>query len=1018
MEQKKILLVDDSDVIAGVLTQFFKEADYQILRAKNGVEGVEMAYHEIPDVIIMDVEMPLMQGYQASCLLKHRRGVKEIPIIMHTSLSEDKDKFWAISSGVNAFVNKDFDNLDNILAQVRTFCEHPPFDVQVIREDGKMVNKDYIFAMLGALFDQQLFASTVVNLLGEVGKSIESLPDTVSSILELLPKVCEFHTAAILIKYEKTSLAYILPSAEVFKQDVEQFYTVCQKDFFSHFPELKPEDTEQMFFGIEERTDFDESKAQTQEFRSYFCYEFQGKGEAVFGTLHIGNGSKNYFSDLIAENISIFGEAAGTILENSILFNQVAELELTRRLNERLVQMDKLKDEFLANTSHELRTPLNGIIGIAESLLDGIAGRQTPKGCKNLALISSSGKRLANLVNDILDFSKLKEHDLEIQHKPVNIKVVTDVVFTLSQPSLAGKTLELKDEIPEDIPAVSGDENRLQQILYNLLGNAIKFTESGSITVSAKVQAGMVAVSVTDTGIGIPEDKCEAIFRSFEQVDASTAREYGGTGLGLTVTKQIVELHGGTISVESEVRQGSTFTFTLPISEGVPEPAAEQRQDLAKIREVEEESEAIEIVEEEVEKTEGEFHILVVDDEPINQQVLANHLSLANYKVTQALNGMEALQAIESETHFDLVLLDIMMPKMSGYEVAQKVRKKYLAGELPIIMLTAKNQVDDLVEGFSCGANDYLAKPLSKQELLARIKTHLNLLKINSSYSRFVPHDYLRFLNKESILDVHLGDNISKEMAIMFSDIRSFTTMSEGMTPRESFDFVNAYLRRVGPAIRTYNGLIVKFLGDGIMAVFPNGAEDGIKAGIEKLRQVTEYNIHRQQDGWQPIRIGIGLHLGYIMVGIVGDTARMEGDTLSDNVNLTARLEGLTKYYGVSLLISEDMLKNLAEPDQFYIRFLDKVQVKGKEKAILVYEVFNADPDNLVERKLKTTSDFETGQQYYFDGAFAEAIGCFQNVLTINPEDTAVKLYLERATQFLVHGVPEGWQGIERRTSK
>ncbi|MCP4400828.1 MAG: response regulator, partial [bacterium] len=674
---------------------------------------------------------------------------------MHTSLSEDKDKFWAISSGANAFVNKDFDNLDHILAQVQTFCEHPPFDAQVIQEDAKMVNKDYIFAMLGPLFDQQLFASTVVNLLGEVGKSIESLPDTVSSIMDLLSKVCEFHAAAILIKYEKKLLAYISPAAKIFKHDVDEFYAICRKDFSAHFPDLNPEETERMFFGIEERTDFDESRASTQEFRSYICYQFKGKGEAVFGTLHIGNLSKNYFSDLIAENISIFGEAAGTILENSILFNQVAELERTRMLNERLVQMDKLKDEFLANTSHELRTPLNGIIGIAESLLDGVAGRQTPKGRKNLSLISSSGKRLANLVNDILDFSKLKEHALEIRQKPVNIKVLADVVLTLSQPSLVGKALELKDEIPADIPAVSGDEDRLQQILYNLLGNAIKFTESGSVIVSAKVQSAMVAISVTDTGIGIPEGKRDAIFQSFEQVNASTAREYGGTGLGLAVAKQLVELHGGTISVESEVGKGSTFTFTLPVSEGLPEPAAEQRQELAKIREeAAEESEAIEIVEEEVGKAEGEFHILVVDDEPINQQVLANHLSVANYKVTQAFNGMDALQMIESGERFDIVLLDIMMPKMSGYEVAQKIRKKYLSGELPIIMLTAKNQIDDMVEGFSCGANDYLAKPLSKQELLARIKTHLNLLKINSSYSRFVPHDYLRFLNKESILDV------------------------------------------------------------------------------------------------------------------------------------------------------------------------------------------------------------------------------------------------------------------------
>lgn len=711
---------------------------------------------------------------------------------------------------------------------------------------------------------------------------------------------------------------------------------------------------------------------------------------------------------------------------------QQQKLRRERLVNERLRQLDRLKDDFLANTSHELRTPLNGIIGIAEYLLDEVAGPLTPKIRKNLLMIASSGRRLANLVNDILDFSKLKSHAIELRKKPVDLRQLAELVLAFNETVLAKKPIEMRNDIPEDLPPVYGDEDRLQQILHNLIGNAIKFTETGSITIAAEVlpsvdmpestsasgSHGMIAISVTDTGIGIPKDKFGTIFKSFEQVDGSVAREYGGTGLGLTITKQLVELHGGTITVQSEPGRGSTFTVTLPIAQGVPESLEERRQALARVREQASEEEAKAETPIEVLSDDETFSILVVDDEPVNQQVLANHLSASNYRVSQALSGMEALLMLESGKHFDLILLDVMMPKMSGYDVAQKIREKYLPSELPIIMLTAKNQVVDLVQGFASGANDYLAKPLSKAELLARIKTHLELLRINSSYSRFVPYEYLHFLNKESFLEVKLGDNTSKDMAIMFSDIRAFTTMSEKMTPQETFDFINAYLRRVSPVIRDNDGLIVKFIGDGVMAVFPKGVDNAVNAGIEKLNEVTAYNLHRRQEGREPIRIGIGVHYGNMMVGMVGEAVRMQGDALSDNVNLTSRLEGLTKYYGVSFVLSGEALERLTHPERYHLRFLDKVQVKGREHPILIHEVFSADPDDVIEKKIKNRPLFEQGQQHYFALEFADAVACFQEVVRSHPEDVTSRLYLERSEQFLKHGVPKGWQGIERRTSK
>ena len=688
--------------------------------------------------------------------------------------------------------------------------------------------------------------------------------------------------------------------------------------------------------------------------------------------------------------------------------------EQERRVAEELRRIDKLKDEFLANTSHELRTPLNGIIGITESLLEGAAGKLSRKMRGNLSMIVSSGKRLASLVNDILDFSRLKTHDLRLQKKPVDIRALTDIVIRLNQPLLENKDLMLTNEIPRDIPLVQGDENRLQQILHNLIGNAIKFTEAGSVTVSAVENSGMVDVSIADTGIGIAKEKIHDIFKSFEQVDASNAREYGGTGLGLAITRQLLELHGGTIHVASEVGAGTTFTFTIPIAD----PEANIGMAAEEIARAVEGEEAELAAGSELNKWDGSFRILVVDDEPVNQQVLANHLSFDNYTISQALNGEEALKILQNGSKIDLVLLDIMMPRMSGYEVSTRIRERYLPSELPIIMLTAKNQVSDLLEGLACGANDYLTKPFSKNELLARIRTHLNLKMINAAYARFVPHEFLRTLGRESIVDVRLGDQVQGDMTVLFSDIRSFTSLSEKMTPKENFDFLNEYLRYVIPPIRNYRGFIDKYIGDAIMAMFPRQPEDAVQAAIDSIRQLRDYNDLRRKRGEVPIQISIGLHTGTLMLGTIGDESRMDGTVISDAVNLASRLEGLTKKFGASIIISEDTRNGLADPAKYQHRFLGKVQVKGKDQAVSIFEIYDAEPERLLELKTQTRDNFELGLKHYFNRQFADAVVAFKKVLDVNPSDRTAVLYLENSAQFVVQGVPTDWQGIETMDSK
>jgi two-component system sensor histidine kinase ChiS len=488
------------------------------------------------------------------------------------------------------------------------------------------------------------------------------------------------------------------------------------------------------------------------------------------------------------------GELANSF---SRMTTQLQELFTTlESKNAELQRLNQLKDEFLANTSHELRTPLNGIIGIVEALID--EEQLSTKTRSELFMVVACGQRLANLVNDILDFSRQKYKNIELQLKPVDMRKIAKIVLKFSQLMVGSKDLQLVNRLSNDLPLVNADEARVQQILHNLVGNAIKFTEKGRIEVLAKIrehgkknsgstssteEKKQLLITVSDTGVGIPANKTTQIFESYEQI-GELATE-GGTGLGLAIAKQLVTLHGGEIWVESTVGIGSRFTFSLPVlseqltvnreplsvsseQKAEPYPVATttshgdsiQRSRKADALENTEVRGLHAVVGEETlplqggnippinrseilantpqpqnvtppDNASGGFKILIVDDEPINLHVLVNHLSLYDYTVIQAASGSQALTILEEGIEPDLILLDVMMPYMTGYEVTQKIREKWEANKLPIILLTAKNQISDLVMGLEVGANDYLVKPTLKNELLARIKTHLHVKQLH-----------------------------------------------------------------------------------------------------------------------------------------------------------------------------------------------------------------------------------------------------------------------------------------------
>ncbi len=405
---------------------------------------------------------------------------------------------------------------------------------------------------------------------------------------------------------------------------------------------------------------------------------------------------------------------------------QQAKLRRARELNERLQVVDRLKDEFLANTSHELRTPLGGMIGLAESLMDGATGQLPPETVRHLSMLVSSGRRLANLVNDILDFSRMRDRDLPLHTHPVDLHSAAEVVLTLSRPFLQGKELELVNDISAALPPALADEDRLQQIFYNLIGNAIKFTERGRISLSAAYQDHQLVISVADTGAGIPADRLEDIFQSFVQLDGRSDRAQGGTGLGLAVTRKLVELHGGRIWVVSGEGVGSVFSFTLPVAE-MGDLRSKPRPELNPIAAEGETPTPTELIEA---QGSSPFHILIVDDEAVNRQVVFNYLAMTYQRISQAASGAQALELID-RGGVDLVLLDIMMPRLSGFEVCREIRVRFPLHRLPIIFFSARNRVVDLAKAFTLGGNDYLTKPVIKDELMAKVSLHLDLVQAN-----------------------------------------------------------------------------------------------------------------------------------------------------------------------------------------------------------------------------------------------------------------------------------------------
>ncbi|GIK62556.1 MAG: hypothetical protein BroJett018_03500 [Chloroflexota bacterium] len=394
------------------------------------------------------------------------------------------------------------------------------------------------------------------------------------------------------------------------------------------------------------------------------------------------------------------------------LFNPLAQLSAELAVkNSQLREADRLKSQFLANMSHELRTPLNSIIGYTDLVAEGVYGEVNPQQVDRLEKVTRNARSLLTLINDILDLSRIEAGSITLNTEPIHTREMLDSVLTILDPQINGKNLTVLREYADDVPPILADPMRARQILLNILSNAVKFTAVGHIRVKATPKGEMVQFEIEDTGIGIPQEKQSLVFEEFRQVDSTSTRQYGGTGLGMSITKRLVEMSKGKIWLQSQPGVGTTFFFTLPIAENVfpaaslsvPSPYPVSRSTLGSGQ---------------------QLRALIIDDSHDSQLFLKDALLADNrvWQVYAANSGREGLRFAQ-QVHPHVILLDVMMPSMDGWQVLKNLKEDHILAAIPVVIVSA---IDNYFLAKEMGASAVLSKPIDRaklQEILEQILT-------------------------------------------------------------------------------------------------------------------------------------------------------------------------------------------------------------------------------------------------------------------------------------------------------
>ena len=660
----------------------------------------------------------------------------------------------------------------------------------------------------------------------------------------------------------------------------------------------------------------------------------------------------------------------------------------------------QIKSDFLAVTSHELKTPIHGIIGITESLIHGVLGPLSSAQIEDLQLVLDSGRRLSRLVNLILDYKKFQNQEQHLSIKSVNIESLVRYVCRLHQSVAMTKKLDLITDIPSDIGAAYADQDTLIQILHNLLDNAIKYTNFGRITVRLRRLGETVQLSVIDTGIGIPTDRHKDIFESFKQLNSPLTRQYDGVGLGLSIVKKLVESNNGLLTLISQENKGSEFNVVLPASIETPSQDSTGDPYLVKdtIQVPQIRPSSIEI--NSIPQGSADLPlILVVDDDHINLRVIKTALT-GRYNLILVENGTDALMKLEAGLNPDIILLDVMMPGLNGFQVCKKIREKYADTELPIMFLTALKDEEGVSKGFEVGGNEYIRKPFGIPELLARINALLEKVKYDRAVKPFVPNEILQLMGNKRVTDIRVGDSRRLPITNVFCDLRGFTSFSESMDPLDVLAELNYCFSLIVPIVYKYKGWVDNFVGDGIFVCFANETAAALTFALE-AQKVISSDTHRSTANSKRLdSLVIGIATGPTLIAWLGTKDRMHGTVISNDVNLASRYETNAKQFDCKIIVSEEIIKeaNVPEAD---CRPLGLQTIRGFKTQFVAYEVFSSDPDDLRLLKKSTKPIFNEAVDHFVAGDYKEALTLFDEILNKSPSDGASKRFLQLCHEHL-----------------
>ncbi|MEP6887480.1 MAG: ATP-binding protein [Nitrospirales bacterium] len=566
--------------------------------------------------------------------------------------------------------------------------------------------------------------------------------------------------------------------------------------------------------------------------------------------------------------------------------------------NQKLLELDRLKSEFFANISHELRTPLTLSLGAFKTLV-----RSSPPGCSEELIQTGlrNTSRLLFLINELLDLAKFDSGRAQLRKRRVDLAILIRNVaanFESSQKSRV-HTKGLSQPLTVEV-----DPRQMKKVLYNLLSNAFKFSDpvDGQVWIRVSLRGDTVELDIEDNGIGIPLEQHQRIFERFTQVEGSATRRYEGSGIGLALVKEIVALHGGTISVESEVGRGSTFTLLIPCEKIGTEEIVEVDDD--------DEGTIIPLLpgsqEEEVGmvicspgQADNNPLILVADDNPDMRRYVERILG-RKFRIVLAKDGAEALEYAKSKRPA-LILTDAMMPRMSGYDLLRAVRADNFLRSIPVVFLTARAGTDAHVESLEAGADDYIAKPFDENELLARVS---NLVRVRAQEKELIE------LQKEKMarfLPPHVADMIVSgdhdnflnghrtEISVLFVDLRGFTAFAETAEPEELMTVLKQYQQEMGEVISEYGGTLERFSGDAIMVFFndplpvPNHAEQATRMAL-KMRDRLAQLVSQWSRHGIALGAGMGISIGHATLGVIGFKKRQDYAAIGGVTNLAARL--------------------------------------------------------------------------------------------------------------------------------